>query len=79
MYNVCVCVCVCMCVRVRWWKRVHERFGSVISEDGVHPNAVGYQVSYQLCLLMLLYIHTHTAICTQTHVLILLYIIYSGV
>jgi hypothetical protein len=51
---------------------VHERFGGVISEDGVHPNAVGYQVSYQLCVLILLYTHTHAAICTQTHVLILL-------
>jgi len=29
---------------VRWWKRVHERYGGVISEDGIHPNEVGYQV-----------------------------------
>jgi lysophospholipase L1-like esterase len=29
---------------VRWWKRVHERHGVVISEDGVHPNEAGYAV-----------------------------------
>jgi len=29
---------------VRWWRRVHERFGGVMSGDGVHPNETGYQV-----------------------------------
>jgi len=29
---------------VRWWRRVHEKHGGVISADGVHPNEVGYVV-----------------------------------
>ena len=29
---------------VRWWKRVHEEHGSVMSDDGVHPNEVGYRI-----------------------------------